>query len=101
MTEFEGYRLNILRDRISFSFMKTAIPFYLGASIIDWVYVPDLWMEFLWIRIFSCVCFGALGWAVSTKQIFRTKVIRYASYAVTFILGCGLGYMTYRTGGLE
>jgi len=101
MKEFERYRLNILRERISFSFMKTAIPFYLGASIIDWVYVPHLWSEFLWIRIFSCLCFAILGWAVSTKQIFKTKIIRHGSYLVTGILGAGLGYMTYRTGGLE
>ncbi len=101
MTEFEKFRLNILNDRISFSFVKTAIPFYLGASVIDWIYVPELWLNFLYVRIISCICFGLLGLAVTKKVIASDRLALVATFFVTLVLGSGLGYMVARTGGLE
>lgn len=101
MSAFEDYRLKILHDRISFSFVKTAIPFYLGASLIDWIYVPDMWLEFLYVRIISCVCFGVLGFAVERKLVASQKFSLFATFFVTLVLGVGLGYMVAKTGGLE
>lgn len=76
------------------------IPFYIGFSLLDSLYVPSRWAEFFLIRLVSCVLF-ALIVGISRLAVFSVRHTTVLCHFGTTILGLGIGYMCARTGGLE
>lgn len=101
MDGFEDYRLKILRTRLSAAIILMAVPLYLSFSFLDWQFAPELWIEFLVVRIMSCVLFCLLALFMSKSKQLAPRLIVYSGHFLTLTLGLGIGYMTFMTGGLH
>ena len=78
-----------------------AIPLYLSFSILDRIFAPDLWVHFLTIRVLSCILFAALAYFLSRYKEIAHRHITKVGHLITFTLGAGIGYMAFKTGGLQ
>lgn len=101
MNGFEGYRLKILRSRLSAAIILMAIPFYMSFSFLDWLYAREHWLNFLFVRSVSSALFIMIALFMTKSKNLAPKLIVGICHLVTLTLGAGIGYMTYCTGGLN
>lgn len=100
MSQFDLYRTEIVRERLSAAMLYMAIPLYLSFSALDYLFSPKIWFHFFLIRAASVSCFALLGAVVArSKQLSHSRMMLIC-HTVTCILGTGIGYMTHATGGL-
>jgi class 3 adenylate cyclase len=97
---FEGYRRILMQKRLSASVLLMAIPLYLGFSVLDYFFVPDRWIEFLQIRALTCGVFAGLALLFKHKNEWALRNVVALSHVAVFVIGSGISYMCFVTGGL-
>ena len=98
---FEDYRKLTLKNRTITAILFMAIPIYMSFSLIDYKFVPDLFWNFLFVRVGVCFLLLIIALVIHFSKNSNQGNIVVFSYLGTLILGIGIGYMCWRTGGLE
>ncbi len=98
---FEQYRATVHKARLKAAIIFMAIPLYLAFGILDYFFSDEDWQLFVLIRVVSCVLMGIIGFSIAKLPRSADRYITYLGHIVTFLLGSGIGYMSFKTGGLE
>jgi class 3 adenylate cyclase len=99
--KFESHRLKILRERFTVALLYMATPLFLAFAFLDYLLVPEFWQHFLMIRTSSALVLLGVGYFLRRLRPENDQVVMPVCHSGTAVLGLAIGYMTYKTGGLE
>lgn len=101
MKNFEEYRLEIHKKRLSSAVLFMAIPLYMSFSFLDYLFTKEYWLLFLEIRVVSCILFLVIIYFFLPQLKNKPENVTIFGHIGTAILGFGIGFMSYLTGGLS
>jgi class 3 adenylate cyclase len=77
---------------------KTVVPLWMCFSLVDFIYRPDLWLVWFFIRIFSSLVWLVIPWLMAQKVVKR-RHFRLTGIVASAIVANSLNIMIAMSGG--